>query len=108
MANPPPELPPNEEVHSDEDLIGEVENYNKEAERDAQTQPLDPPQFAFLSRTLSYVGASSLAGGAGPSTSGAMSSGVSPRYVCEDWVSRIITGKLASIACKYRLGNLAR
>ena len=43
VANPLSTLSPNKEVHSNNNLIREIENYNEGTEVDTQVQPLDPP-----------------------------------------------------------------
>ena len=73
-----------EDVHSNDDLIHEIENYTEGAEGDAQVQLLDSPQLTFLPHALSSICASTSTGNAGPLTSGAASQDVSPCYVCED------------------------
>ena len=104
MANPTPLPPPDKDVHFDDDIIREVENYTEGAEGDSQVQALDPSQLSFLPRALSSRGAGTSAGNAGPSTSGAASWDVGPCYVCKEWVSRISIEKMASMAREYRLG----
>ena len=83
-ANPALTHPLDEGVNFDEDLIHEIENYTKGAKGDAQVQPLDPPQFAFLPRVLSSLGAGISTSNAGPLTNRAVSLDVGPCYVCED------------------------
>ena len=87
--------PPDEDVHSNDDLICEIENHIERAEGDSQVQPLDPPRLIFLPCALSSTGAGTFAGNVGPSTSGAASRDIGPRYVYEEWVSRISIKKLA-------------
>ena len=82
MANPTPSFPPDEDVHYDDDIIREVENYTEGAKGDAQVQAFDPPQLAFLPRALLSRAAGISAGDVGTSTSGAASRDVSPHYVC--------------------------
>ena len=89
MGNPTLLPPPDGDVHSDDDIICEVENYTEGVEGDAYVQAFNPPQLAFFPHALSSRGAGISAGDVGPSTSGAVSRDVSPHYVCEDWVSRI-------------------
>ena len=81
MANPTPLPPPDEDVYFDDGIIREVKNYTKEVEGDSQVQALDPHRLAFLPRALSSRGASTSMGDAGPSTSGAASWNLDPRYV---------------------------
>ena len=105
-ANPTPLPPPDEDVHSDNDLIHEVENYAEGVKGDSQVQALDPPRLASLPRTLSSSVAGTSRGDASHSTSGAASRDLGPRYVCEDWVSRISIEKMASMAREYMLEGL--
>ena len=84
MGNPTPSPPLDEDLHSDDDIICEVEKYTEGVEGDTQVQALDPPKLAFLPHTLSSRGACISAGDAGPSTNGAVSRDIGLRCVCED------------------------
>ena len=98
MTNPTPLPFPFEDVHFDDNLICEVQNYAEGVEGDSQVQALDHPQLAFLPRALSSRGAGISRSDVGPSTSGAASRDLGPRYVCEDWVSWISIKKTTSVA----------
>ena len=95
MGNPTLLPHPNKDVHFDDDIICKVKNYIEGAEGDAQVQTLDLSQLAFLPRALSSRGVGISTSDASTSTSGAASQDISPRYMCEDWVSRTSIEKLA-------------
>ena len=49
VGNPTLLPPPDGDVHSDDDIICEVENYTEGVEGDAYVQAFNPPQLAFFS-----------------------------------------------------------
>ena len=69
-TNPPRAPSSDEEVHSDDEIFREIEDYAIEAEGEDHVQVWDPPLYVLTPDVRWYEGASSF-GGAGPTTSGA-------------------------------------
>ena len=71
-----------EEVHSDDKIFHEIEDYAVEAEREDHVHAGDPPLYVLILDVRWSEGASS-SGGVGPSTSWAPPADSGFQYVCE-------------------------
>ena len=70
IANPPGAPSSNEEVHSDDEIFSEIEDYAMEVEREERVQTGNPLLYVLASNIWWSEGASS-SGGTKPSTNGA-------------------------------------
>ena len=103
VANPPGAPSSSGEVHSDDEIFREIEDYAREEER---VQASDSPLYVCTSDVWWSGGASSF-GGAKPSTSRAPAASPNSRYICENWVFGLSNKKLGFISHEFRLGNSA-
>ena len=95
---PPTTNPPNvpsldEEVHSDNEIFREIEDYAIEAEREDRVQARDPPLY-MLTLDASWSEGESSSRGVRPSTSGAPPINSNSQYIYKDWISSFSNKKL--------------
>ena len=103
-ATNPPSAPSSDgEVHSDDEIFREIEDYTMEAEKE-RVQAGDPPVYVLASNDWWSEGASSL-GGTEPSTNGASPADPNSRDIYKDWVYGLSNKKLGFISREFRLGN---
>ena len=83
-----------EEVHSDDEIFREIEDFEMEEE---QVQVGDSPLYVHTSNVLWSRGASSSLR-VEPSTSGALVADPNLQYICEDWFFGLSNKKLGFIS----------
>ena len=106
VANLPEAPSSDEEVHFDDKIFREIEDYVMEVKREKQVQASDFPLYG-LALDVRWSERASSSGGAKPSTIGALSTDPNSRYIYEDWVFGLLSKKLGFISREFRLGNLA-